>query len=547
MSAAPIEIDTGLVELRQQAHYWRALHGRAVERETLLKQQVVELQHIVREQQTQITELTGQLDAVKAQLVTLQQLAFGAKCDNATAAPATSGSTDGHAHSCEQAAATPKRKRGQQPGAPGHGRKRRAELDAEVIVHDVPAAHQCCPTCGKAFVVFPGTEDSEEIDWEVRIVRRVHKRMRYVRNCDCTQGPSIVTAPKPAKLIPKGLFTTGFWTRVLLEKFLFHQPVNRVRQALRLEGLAVSQGTLTGGLKHIGACLQPLYARLMERTRGASHWLMDETRWMVFVQIEGKVGYRWWLWVAVTQDACVFVVDPSRSSQVPKQILGEEAQGILSVDRYSAYKALGEAIRLAFCWIHVRRDFVRIQHGYGKLAGWATEWIDRINELFHINHQRVEWEPGSAEFAAHDHTLRERLAAMAQTRDAELAQPGLHQAQAKALASLGNHWQGLTVFVDHPHVPMDNNIPERAIKGPAMGRKNFYGSGSAWSGMLAAMMYSILQTARLHQIDPQQFLLHYLQACAENGGRAPESIDAFLPWNLSQEQRAAWHYPAHPP
>ena len=268
---------------------------------------------------------------------------------------------------------------------------------------------------------------------------------------------------------------------------------------------------------------------------------------MVCVQIEGKVGYRWWLWVAVTQDACVFVLDPSRSAQVPKQLLGEQAQGILNVDRYSAYKALGEPIRLAFCWIHVRRDFVRIRDGYGKLRGWARQWIERINELFHINHQRVEWPPRSPEFLAHDQTLRERLAAMAQTRDAELAQPALHKAQAKALTSLGNHWQGLTIFVDHPHVPMDNNIPERAIKGPAMGRKNFYGSGSAWSGMLAAMVYSILQTARLHQIDPQQFLLHYLQACAENRGRAPESIDAFLPWNLSQEQRTAWHCPARPP
>ena len=67
--------------------------------------------------------------------------------------------------------------------------------------------------------MFPGTEDSEEIDWQVRLVRRVHKRKRYVRDCDCTQVPGIVAAPKPAKLIPKGLFSTGFWTRVLLEKF----------------------------------------------------------------------------------------------------------------------------------------------------------------------------------------------------------------------------------------------------------------------------------------------------------------------------------------
>jgi len=240
-------------------------------------------------------------------------------------------------------------------------------------------------------------------------------------------------------------------------------------------------------------------------------------------------------------------LDPSRSAAVPKRMLGPEAQGILNVDRYSAYKALGERIRLAFCWLHVRRDFVRIRDGYRQLRCWATEWIDRINELFHINHQRVECVSDPDAFAGHDRTLRDRLKAMVEARQAELAQPTLHVAQGKALTSLGEHWPGLTVFVDHPQVPMGNNEPERAIKGPAVGRKNFYGSGSAWSGQLAAIVYSLFQTLLLHQIDPQQFLWHYLQACAENGGRAPEEVDRFLPWNLSGEQKAAWHYPGRPP
>jgi transposase len=290
-----------------------------------------------------------------------------------------------------------------------------------------------------------------------------------------------------------------------------------------------------------------LYARLLERARGARHWLMDETRWMVFAEVAGKVGHRWWLWVLVTADTCVYVLDPSRSAEVPKRLLGDEAEGILNCDRYSAYKALWERIRLAFCWVHVRRDFIRIRDGFARLGAWAETWIEQINELFHINHQRVACERDRDAFAAHDRTLRDRLAAMDETRRAELAQPKLHDAQAKALRSLGNHWKGLTVFVDHPEVPMDNNAPERAVKGPALGRKNFYGSGAAWSGMLAAMVYSIFQTALLHEIDPQKFLLHYLQACAENGGRAPEDIDAFLPWNLSEQQKAAWRYPGRPP
>ena len=547
MSTAAVQTDACLVELRQQAHYWRALHARAVEREKVLKQQVVDLQHAVREKDSQIAELTGQLEAVQARLSTVQQLAFGSKCDQAAAGPAHAVPGDRDGQDVDRASEPSTGKRGQRPGAKGHGRKRREQLETEVVSHALPAGQQCCPKCGKPFEEFPGTEDSEEIDWEVHLVRRVHRRARYRPTCTCGVAPGIVTAPAPAKLIPKGLFSTGFWVRLLMEKFLFHRPLYRVRQALRLEGLAVSQGTLTGGLKRIGECLQPLYARLLERSRGAGHWLMDETRWMVFVEVAGKVGHRWWLWVVVTADTCVFLLDPWRSAEVPKRHLGDQAEGILNVDRYSAYKALCELIRLAFCWVHVRRDFIRIRDGYAKLRTWAREWIDRINELFQINHQRVACDRGGEAFAAHDRTLRQRLEAMSQRRQAELAREQLHPAQAKALTSLGRHWQGLTVFVDHPEVPMDNNAAERALRGPALGRKNFYGSGSGWSGMLAAVVYSIFQSLLLNDIDPQKFLTSYFQACAENCGRAPEDIDAFLPWKLSQEQKAAWHYSGHPP
>jgi transposase len=524
-----VETDAASIELRQQAHYWRALHARAVEREKRREQEARELKRTVRQQQAEITELKGQVEALKAKLVTLQELAFGTK----------EGKEPG------QAAAKPGRKRGQRRGAKGHGRKRRPALDTEAIAHDLPPDQQCCPQCGLPFDDFPGTEDSEEIHWEVRVIRRVHKRTRYRPTCSCGVVPGIVAAPVPAKLIPKGLFSTGFWTRLLMEKFLFHCPLHRVRRMLSLEGLEVSQGTLTGGLQRIGECLQPLYVRLLERSRGAKHWLMDETRWMVFQHLAGKVGYRWWLWVVVTHDTCVFLLDPSRSAEVPKNHLGEEAQGILNVDRYSAYKALSDAIRLAFCWVHVRRDFIRIRDGYGRLAAWATEWIDRIDELFHINHQRVASAPHSPVFADHDRALRERLTAMDETRKTELADPNVHRA--KALTSLGRHWQGLTVFVDHPEIPMDNNAAERALINPALGRKNFYGSGSGWSGMLAAVVYSIFQTLLMNRIDPQKFLLAYFQACAENGGRAPEDVDAFLPWNLTEGQKTAWHYPGHPP
>ena len=100
------------------------------------------------------------------------------------------------------------------------------------IFHEVPTRAQCCPDCGKPFEEFPGTEDSEEIHVEVKVFRRVHKRKRYRPRCQCGAVFGIVTAPVPPKLISKGLFSIGFWVWVILEKFLFQHPFNRVREVL---------------------------------------------------------------------------------------------------------------------------------------------------------------------------------------------------------------------------------------------------------------------------------------------------------------------------
>jgi transposase len=527
--------------------YWQPTSMAAIQQMQTLELRIEKLETELAQKSNLVNELNQQIDALKYQLVWMAQQIFGRKSE----------ASKDEAKSEEQSAETPssdkqqsrdeepsdtdgRKKRGKREGDKGFGRKRRENLPFEEIVHDLDDEDKFCPRCGLPFDPLPFTEDSELIHWEVKIIRHIHRRSCYTPICTCQVLPGIVTAPPVAKIIPKGMFTEGFWVQLILEKFLFQRPLYRVRQLLALEGLSVSQGTLTGGLKKIKDLVEPLYNQIIQRSRQAERWQMDETRWMVFAEIAGKVGYRWWLWVVVTRDTVVYLLDPTRSAKVPKEHLGSDAQGILTVDRYSAYKALFELIRLAFCWAHQRRDFIRIHKGYRSTRDWANAWIERIDALFHINAQRCASIENPPVFDHHQQELEAAIEAMGATWQQELLDETLRPWQTSALNSLKNHWQGLTIFVDHPEVPMDNNESERRLRNPVIGRKNYYGSGSVWSGSLCAMLFTILQTCLINRIDPKLMLLAYFQACAENGGYEPQDPSAFLPWNLPEERRQAW-------
>ena len=253
------------IELRQQAHYWQAQHARAVQREAELKAKAHERQAEIRqlhatiaqlrqqhaEQESEIQKKQKLIETLKAKVVELTRQVFGRKTEATSDSASTSdvplaNTTDGDSADAagDDASGKPTpdtpRRRGQQEGAPGHGRKCHEHLPAVEQVHELPEAECCCPACGKPFRDFAGTEDSEEIEWEVILRRRIHKRRRYQPTCDCQAVPGLVTAPPPAKLIPKGKFAISFWVRLLLEKFLFQRPLYRILKLLSLEGLDVS-------------------------------------------------------------------------------------------------------------------------------------------------------------------------------------------------------------------------------------------------------------------------------------------------------------------
>lgn len=495
------------LQLRQQAGYWRSRHADAVRRIAALEQEKEQLRGEIRK---------------------LQAERFGRRSEKQSASD--------HSNELEDAAtAKPKRPRGRQPGQPPPRRRDYSHLPAREQLFDLPDAEQVCPNCGRPLTAC-GTEDSEQLEIEMTVFRRVIRRQRRQRTCSCP-GPRTFTAPPVPKLIPKSLLGVSVWVEILLDKFASYRPTQRLLEQWRLLGLDLAAGTITDGLQRLEPLLTPIMEALLERNRQSHYKQADETRWLVFVEQQGKVGFGWWLWVFNSEDTVVYILDASRSHRVPEDHYPPEAGGVLMVDRYSAYKAMLQVkngtLILVFCWAHVRRDFVRVGKGWPELKSWALAWLQRIRNLYWWNRQRLAHPADPAP----QEGLRQAVAALRQQLDAELADPALRTPAGKVLTSLQEHWSGLTLFVDDPCIPMDNNLSERRLRGPALGRKNYYGSGAEWSGRLAATLFSILATLKLWHINARLWLAWYLQSCATADSEAPTDIDPFLPWNLSDEMR----------
>src|SRR5713101_3444530 len=514
------------IELTWKANYWQAQHARSVEREATLTATVASLEATIR-------DLTQRLYGTKSEK-------SAAPDDAAESKPSRS------------------RHRGQQPGSKGHGRSERSALLVVPEVQDLSPAQACCPTCGEAFAPFPGVEESTIIEVQVQAHLRRIQRRRYQKTCRCPQVPGIVTAPPAPRVLPKSPLGVSLWTTVLLDKYLYGRPTSRFCEQLTHHGVPLSQGTLTDGLQKIAVLFEPVMTTLYERQMREKLFHGDETRWEVFEEVEGKTGHRWYLWVMQSASVVFYRMAPGRGADVPKAHFAKLDKDLVDVvlvcDRYSAYKCLAKAcddLILAFCWAHVRRDFLQAARSWPERASWMCTWVEDIRELYRLNAVRLEaWDETlpldlqPLDFSERHQALETQLSQMQARCEAHLQEPTLHLAQHKVLSSLHNHWAGLTVFLGHPEVAMDNNTAERTLRNPVVGRKNYYGSGSVWSAHLAARMFSVLQTVLLWGLNPHHWLSTFLQACAENGGTCPTDLSSFLPWHMTPERREELARPA---
>jgi transposase len=403
---------------------------------------------------------------------------------------------------------------------PGHGPRSQPSLPIVETVHTLDEADKTCPKCGGDLQEWKGQfEDSEEIDVVERSFRIVrHRRQKY--RCGC--GECIDTALGPPKLIPGGRYSVDFAVDVAVGKYADHLPLARQVKQMSRDGLEVTTQTLWDQIHALSRHLTPTYAALHDHVLASPVIGADETTWRLMDEKHGR-GKLWWAWSVTCPDAVFYRIDASRSAEAAGKIL-KDFRGIVVADGYSAYGALRKSsaaadgtprFELAACWAHARRKFCDAEPDHAQ----ASDVVELIGKLYEIEARAREAVDGDPT-AVRAGLRRTESAAVAQEIRAWChAQTVLPRSTiGKAIGYTLELWAGLTRFLGDAAIPIDNNQTERALRGVAVGRKNHYGSRSLRGTEVAALFYSLMETAKLSGVEPRRYLAEATRRAIANPG-----------------------------
>ena len=420
----------------------------------------------------------------------------------------------------------------------GHGPREQINLPVVEKLHELDEADKACPKCGGALNELVGqTEDSEEIDIVHRSYRVVkHRRKKYV--CKC--GECVETAIGPQKLIAGGRYSVEFGVDVAVSKYADHLPLSRQVKHMARHGLGVNAQTLWDQLWAMHGHLKATYEALHGYVLSSPVVGADETTWGFLKKAESK---DWYAWSVTRHDAVFYKIMEARSAKAAGVLL-KDYGGVVMADGYSAYGALarelaepsraGPRFTLANCWAHGRRKFVECEAHYPV----AKEAIEIIRTLYDVERRAKDATEGMAEAAR-----LEVLARMRREESAEIVEKfyewvGKQTALPKsglgiALEYMVKYRGGLEKFLKNPRIPLDNNHTEREMRPVAVGRKNHYGSKSLRGTQVAAMFYSLIESAKLAGLNPVEYLGTAVRRAIDNPGTVT------LPSDLAKELAAA--------
>jgi len=414
-------------------------------------------------------------------------------------------------------------------------------LPRETVTH-TPAA-DCCPDCGGHFKHL-GEDVSEMLEY----VPASFKVIRHVRpKLACSRCDHITQAAAPARPIPRGFAGPALLAHVLVGKFCDHLPLYRQSAIYARSGLDLDRALLAEWVGHCHELLSPLAEAIRRYVLGGSKVHADDTPLPVLAPGKGRTKTAR-LWTYVRDDrpagsddppAVWFAYSEDRKGQHPREHL-QSFRGILQADAYGGFDALYESgeIQEAACWAHVRRKFVDIYRT--QASPIAAEAIARIAELYAIESRIRGRSPGERQ-VIRQAQARPLLKVMHAWLDIQHQRVSRKSGLADAIGYALNHWSALIRYVADGQIEIDNNAAERALRGVALGRKNYLFGGSDVGGERAASMYGLIGSAKLNGIDPEAYLRTVLTRIAEH---PINRIDELLPWNLyadhvTTEQKAA--------
>lgn len=397
----------------------------------------------------------------------------------------------------------------------GHGpTKQHALIEVDDFV-DLDQDKQVCPCCNEKLSPIDGvTEDSSYITVvPAQYVVVKQQRQKYRCKNECT----VVTAPNVAKARPGGRYSVEFAAHVATGKYLDHLPLDRQTRMMKRAGLVVTSQTLWDQVEAIAEHLQPTYEAIRTHVLESDVIGVDETQWRLLAKKakNQKSTKKWWAWGITREDACWYRIHENRSAQAAGEVL-EGFEGTAIADGYKAYQTLanseGSKLAIANCWAHVRRKFVEAESNYPEPCGEA---LDLIGKLFAIDREVADADLATRVKAREERSrpIVDRVFEWAR-RQRGLPKGGLR----KAIDYMLKLEPGLRIFLTDARVKLDNNGTERALRGLVLGRKNHYGSKSKRGTEVAAIFYSLLETAKLCGVNPEKYLVAAVKRAMEEPG-----------------------------
>lgn len=409
-------------------------------------------------------------------------------------------------------------------------RARRAlpdHLPREDRVHAAPCA---CPSCGGALRRI-GEDVTETLDYvpgRFKVIRHVREKLSC-RACD-----TVVAAPAPDHAIARGRAGAGLLAHIAVSKYDDHLPLYRQAEIFAREGVELETSTLSGWIGATAAALQPLIDALAANVMASDTLHVDDTPVPVLAPGAGKTKTgRLWTYVRDERPftgerppAAMFFYSPDRKGEHPRAHL-KGFRGVIHADGYAGFNELfaaGDIVEAA-CWAHVRRKFFDVHAAIASPI--AKEALDRIGQLYQIEGTIKGLPPGDRrrERQLRSRPIAEALAVWADETARKLSRKS---ELAAAFRYMRARWTALVRCFDDGRLALDNNPAERALRGVAIGRKNWLFAGSDAGGRRAAAMYSLIETAKLNGINPQHYLAEVLARIADHPAR---HITELLPWN----------------